>query len=91
MEVDLVESNYELDINPKKVCRLCLSQSPNLQNIFSNSIVDGYIISVPEMLVYTVDITVIIKIILILPFNLIRLWIIYVCLFFILLHCNDVR
>lgn len=60
MEIDLVESNYELDINPKKVCRLCLSQSPNLQNIFSNSIVDGYIISVPEMLVYTVDITVII-------------------------------
>lgn len=60
MEMDLVESNYELDINPKKVCRLCLSQSSNLQNIFSNSIVDGYIISVPEMLVYTVDITVII-------------------------------
>lgn len=58
MEMDLVEANYELDINPKKVCRLCLSQSPNLQNIFSNSIVDGYIISVPEMLVYTVDITV---------------------------------
>ncbi|XP_031629669.1 zinc finger protein 502-like [Contarinia nasturtii] len=51
-------SDYEFDINPKKVCRLCLSQPPNLQNIFSNSIVDGYIISIPDMLAFTVDITV---------------------------------
>lgn len=51
-------SDYELDINPKKVCRLCLSQTSNLQNIFSNSIVDGYIISVPDMLSFTVDIIV---------------------------------
>lgn len=56
--MELVEGKYELDINPKKVCRLCLSQPSNLQNIFSNSIVDGYIISVPDMLAFTVDITV---------------------------------
>lgn len=53
-----VDPNYELDINPKKVCRLCLSQPQHLQNIFSSSIVDGYIISVPDMLAFTVDITV---------------------------------
>lgn len=57
MEVD--EGTYELDINPKKVCRLCLSQSPNLLNIYSNTIVDGYIITIPQMLTYTVDISVI--------------------------------
>lgn len=56
--MEVIEGNYELDINPKKVCRLCLSQPSNLQNIFSNSIVDGYIISVPDMLSFTVDITV---------------------------------
>lgn len=56
--MEVVDINYELDINPKKVCRLCLSQPPTLQNIFSNSIVDGYIISVPDMLAFTVDITV---------------------------------
>lgn len=51
--------SYELDINPKKVCRLCLSQPSTLVNIYSTSIVDGYIISVPDMLAFTVDITVI--------------------------------
>ena len=56
--METIDGNYELDINPKKVCRLCLSQPPNLLNIFSNSIVDGYIISVPDMLAFTVDITV---------------------------------
>lgn len=53
-----VVDNYEFDINPKKVCRLCLSQSIPLVNIYSNSIVDGYIISVPDMLAFTVDIAV---------------------------------
>ncbi|XP_055326680.1 zinc finger protein 25-like [Sitodiplosis mosellana] len=56
--MEIIDGNYELDINPKKVCRLCLSQPPNLLNVFSNSIVDGYIISVPDMLAFTVDITV---------------------------------
>lgn len=56
--METIDGNYELDINPKKVCRLCLSQPSNLLNIFSNSIVDGYIISVPDMLAFTVDITV---------------------------------
>lgn len=57
--MELIDGNYELDINPKKVCRLCLSQpQTNLQNIFSSSIVDGYIISIPDMLEFTVDITV---------------------------------
>lgn len=49
--------DYELDINPKQVCRLCLDPT-NLQSVFSNSIVDGYIISMPEILRYAIDITV---------------------------------
>lgn len=56
--MEVIDGNYELDINPKKVCRLCLSQPPTLQNIFSKSVVDGYIIPVPDMLSFTVDITV---------------------------------
>lgn len=56
--MEVIDANYELDINPKEVCRLCLSQPTKLLDIFSNSIVDGYIISVPDMLEYTVDIKV---------------------------------
>lgn len=56
--MDEIDVNYELDINPNEVCRLCLSQTSNLLNIYSNSIVDGYIISYPDMLTFTVDITV---------------------------------
>lgn len=52
------DENYELDIDPKKVCRICLSQSNRLQNIFSNSIVDGYILSIPEIIAYAIDIDV---------------------------------
>lgn len=50
--------NYELDIDPKSVCRICLSQTGQLQNIFSNSIVDGYILSVPDIIAFTLEITV---------------------------------
>lgn len=56
--MEMVDTNYELDINPNEVCRLCLAQPAELFNIYSNSIVDGYIISVPDMLKYTVDIAV---------------------------------
>lgn len=49
--------NYELDINPKQSCRLCLINT-NLQNIFANTMVDGYIISMPEILRSTIDINV---------------------------------
>lgn len=50
------DENYALDIDPKKVCRICLSQSDNLQNLFFNSIVDGYILSIPEIVEYAIDI-----------------------------------
>lgn len=55
MEID---GTYELDINPKTVCRLCLSQPADLLNIYSSTIVDGYILSIPQILQYTVDIAV---------------------------------
>lgn len=56
--MDATDTGYELDINPKTVCRLCLSQTNKLQNIFSNSIVDGYILSMPDILSYAIDINV---------------------------------
>lgn len=49
---------YELDIDPATVCRICLSQSGSLQNLFSHSIVDGYVVRLPEVLSYTLDIAV---------------------------------
>lgn len=52
------DENYDLDIDPKKVCRICLSQSDGLQNLFFNSIVDGYILSIPEIVEYAIDIDV---------------------------------
>lgn len=56
--MDSNDIKYELDINPKEVCRLCLESSNNFSNIFSNSIVDGYIISMPEIMQYTLEIKV---------------------------------
>lgn len=53
-----IEGEYELDIDPKSVCRLCLSQPTELLNIYSNTIVDGYILSLPQILLYTVDVMV---------------------------------
>lgn len=47
-----------LDIDAENVCRICLSQPQNLQNIFTNTIVDGYIIPIPEMVKYCLDIKV---------------------------------
>ncbi len=53
--------NLKLDIDPHTVCRICLSQqSPtnNLMNFFSNTVVEGYIISVPDMVTKCLDIEV---------------------------------
>lgn len=56
-----LEGEYELDIDPNSVCRLCLSQPAELLNIYSNTIVDGSIMSLPQILLYTVDVMVIMK------------------------------
>lgn len=39
----------ELDIDPQTVCRICLSASDKLLNLFISTVVDGYIMAVPEM------------------------------------------
>lgn len=57
--MEIIDGGYELDIDPQKLCRLCLSQPQALQNIFTSSAVDGgYILSIPDMLSYAVDINV---------------------------------
>lgn len=53
--------NLKLDIDPHTVCRICLSQKSltnNLINFFSNVVVEGYIISVPDMVMKCLDIEV---------------------------------
>lgn len=59
---ETMESNeclvYELDIDPKTVCRICLGQPTVLSNVFSQSIVDGYLVAVPDIITYTLDINV---------------------------------
>lgn len=57
LKIEASTDNYELDINPKHVCRLCL-EAVHLQNVFSNSIVDGYITSLPDIVQFTLDMTV---------------------------------
>lgn len=47
----MADSKSTLIINPEKSCRLCLSQSLDMQNIASSLIVDGDIVSVVDMLV----------------------------------------
>lgn len=56
--MEINDAIYELDIDPKKVCRICLSPSGTLLNIFSNSIVDGYVVSLPDIVQYTLEISV---------------------------------
>ncbi|KAG4076345.1 hypothetical protein HA402_005788 [Bradysia odoriphaga] len=51
--------NLKLDIDPHSVCRICLSQKSltnNLINFFSNVVVEGYIISVADMVMKCLDI-----------------------------------
>lgn len=51
--------NFDLlDIDADTVCRMCLSQPSQLQNLFSSTIVDGYIIRIPEMVKFCLDIIV---------------------------------
>uniref|UniRef100_A0AAG5DPE1 Uncharacterized protein n=1 Tax=Anopheles atroparvus TaxID=41427 RepID=A0AAG5DPE1_ANOAO len=52
-------SPSSLDIDLHSVCRICLSQtdmSEHLFNIFSDAIVDGMLVSLPDVIEYCVDI-----------------------------------
>ena len=53
-----LQEDYDLDIDPNKICRICLCQSEKLQNIFTNLIVDGYIIALPKILKQCIDLEV---------------------------------
>lgn len=53
---DAIELKLELDIT--KICRICLLQSKKFLNIYSNCIVDGYILSIPDMLKSCLDLEV---------------------------------
>lgn len=58
--MDTVDEYFELDkdIDPQKICRLCLSQTTDRYTVFSKSIVDGYMIPLPKILSYTLEIQV---------------------------------
>lgn len=50
-----MSSIYELDIDPKTVCRLCLEQ-PASENVFLKSHVEGQFVSITDIIKYTLDI-----------------------------------
>lgn len=58
--MEAIDDVFELDrdIDPQKICRLCLSQTNTMYNVFAKSIVDGYMISLPNIFAYTLDINV---------------------------------
>lgn len=56
--MEVVDGNHMLTINPENSCRLCLLQSLDLQSILESLFVDGYIVSIVDMLAYTLGITV---------------------------------
>ncbi|XP_055592553.1 zinc finger protein 436-like [Uranotaenia lowii] len=51
--------DFSLDVDLQRACRICLSQtdlSEKLINIFSNAIVDGFLVALPEVINYCVGI-----------------------------------
>lgn len=50
--------SFKLDIDPHDICRICMSKTNNLLNFFSNIVVDGYVIAVPDMVMKCLDIEV---------------------------------
>lgn len=55
-----METNYSTvyELDPKTLCRICLAQNGILTNIFSQLIVDRYLVALPEIISYTLDISV---------------------------------
>ncbi|XP_058458496.1 zinc finger protein 28-like isoform X2 [Malaya genurostris] len=52
---------FDLDMDLDKMCRICLSQTDangQLFNIFSNAIVDGFLVRIPDVIFFCVDIQV---------------------------------
>ncbi|XP_055534362.1 zinc finger protein 596-like isoform X2 [Wyeomyia smithii] len=50
--------NLEMDLNT--VCRICVSQSrERVYNIFSSAIVDGFLVTIPEIILYCVDLKIV--------------------------------
>lgn len=55
------QQEYDLDMDVENMCRICLSQtdtSERLFNIFSSAIVDGFLVSIPDVLQFSVDLKV---------------------------------
>ncbi|XP_062554612.1 zinc finger imprinted 3-like [Armigeres subalbatus] len=56
-----LQAGYALDMDVDNVCRICLSQtdaSERLFHIFSSAIVDGFLVAIPEVLEFCVNLTV---------------------------------
>lgn len=56
-----LQAGYALEMDVDNMCRICLSQTDaneRLFNIFSSAIVDGFLVAIPEVLEFCVDLTV---------------------------------
>lgn len=50
--------DYDLEINPNLICRMCLAENLNLKSVFCNEIVDGQILPFPKVLDFVTNIKV---------------------------------
>ncbi|XP_055629171.1 zinc finger protein 37-like isoform X2 [Toxorhynchites rutilus septentrionalis] len=56
--MSVVQQNYVLDMDLEEMCRICLSQTDvnkQLFNIFSSTIVDGFLVAVPDVIMFCVE------------------------------------
>lgn len=42
--------DLELDFDPQAVCRICLDGEAALLNVFARTLVDGFLMAVPDMI-----------------------------------------
>ncbi|XP_059612260.1 zinc finger protein 197-like [Phlebotomus argentipes] len=56
MDTDGENPDYELDISPENLCRICLAQDQAVKTIFCSEIVDGNIVNFPAVIESVLDI-----------------------------------
>lgn len=55
----VIMEEYELNVDPNAMCRICLVEEPKMKTIFSNEIVDGSILPFPKVFTFVTDMKVI--------------------------------
>ncbi|XP_055690083.1 zinc finger protein 132-like [Lutzomyia longipalpis] len=56
MNQEVESTDYELDINPELLCRLCLNQDQPLRSFFCSEIIDGKVVNLPAAASHVLDI-----------------------------------